>query len=234
MKTLRTWTFNLIFYGGTLCLLMLTPFVLTMARSSITVIARRWGRWHRWCSRAIYGISSIIEGTLPQHRCIVAIKHESFFEAIELLAQFEAPAVVLKQELADLPLWGALALAHGVIPVDRATGSAALRRMLSSAKIAMAQDRPIIIFPEGTRVAPGESPPLKPGLFGLYKLLNLPVVPVAINSGRLWPKKGAKRSGTVTWAVGETIPPGLPRAQIEAQVHAAINRLNPAPHDPAR
>jgi 1-acyl-sn-glycerol-3-phosphate acyltransferase len=98
--------------------------------------------------------------------------------------------------------------------------------MLGAAKAAKSARRPVIIFPEGTRVAHGEAPPLRPGLAGLYKVLDLPVVPVALDSGRIWPRGFLRYSGTVTMLVGETIPPGLPRAELEARVHAAINALN--------
>jgi 1-acyl-sn-glycerol-3-phosphate acyltransferase len=98
--------------------------------------------------------------------------------------------------------------------------------MLAEAKELIAEGRPILIFPEGTRVPHGQAPELKSGIAGLYRLLNLPVVPIACDSGRLLPKKGLKRPGIVTFRVGETIPPGLPREEIEARVHAAINALN--------
>ncbi|MCA1653439.1 MAG: 1-acyl-sn-glycerol-3-phosphate acyltransferase, partial [Sphingomonadales bacterium] len=88
-----------------------------------------------------------------------------------------------------------------------------------------ASGRPVVIFPEGTRVPVGEQPELKPGFAALYRALGLPVVPVAMDSGKLWPKGLAKRPGTVTWRVGETLPAGLPRGEIEARVHAAINAL---------
>ena len=86
-----------------------------------------------------------------------------------------------------------------------------------------------MIFPEGTRVPPGETPPLRSGFAGLYRALGLPVVPVAVDSGKLWGRGLVKRSGTVRFVVGETIPPGLNRDEIEARVHAAINALELAP-----
>jgi 1-acyl-sn-glycerol-3-phosphate acyltransferase len=98
--------------------------------------------------------------------------------------------------------------------------------MLKAAQAAKAAGRPILIFPEGTRVLPGEQPPLQAGFAGLYRALGLPVVPIALDSGRIWPRRSfAKRPGTVTWVVGETIPPGLSRDEIEARVHRAINAL---------
>ena len=94
------------------------------------------------------------------------------------------------------------------------------------AKVALDNGRSVIIFPEGTRVAAGEKPPLRSGFAGLYRVLGLGVVPIAINSGDVWPKKGPKRPGVVTFLFGERIPPKLPREEIEARVHAAINRLD--------
>ena len=100
---------------------------------------------------------------------------------------------------------------------------------MRAAEAAIAEGRPIIIFPEGTRVPPGETPPLQPGFAGLYRALKLPVVPVAVDSGRLAPRNSfVKRPGIVTFRFGAAIPPGLKRDEIEARVHAAINALEPA------
>jgi 1-acyl-sn-glycerol-3-phosphate acyltransferase len=155
----------------------------------------------------------------------VAAKHQSMFETIEMLLILDRPAVVMKRQLADIPGWGWVARRYGVIPVDREGGASALRRMLKAAREAIADGRPILIFPEGTRVAPGETPPLQPGFAGLYRSLALPVVPVALDSGRVWRRSFVKSPGLVTMQVGEPIPPGLKRSQVEAQVHRAINAL---------
>ena len=103
----------------------------------------------------------------------------------------------------------------------------ALRTLVSAGRAAIVTGRPVIIFPEGTRVRVGEMPELKSGFAALYRALGLPVIPVAVNSGRLWGRGLVHRSGTVTFKVGETIPAGLKRAAIEARVHAAINALEP-------
>jgi 1-acyl-sn-glycerol-3-phosphate acyltransferase len=128
--------------------------------------------------------------------------------------------------LLDIFGWGHAARAHGSIGVDRDAGAAAMRRMIAEAKRAKASGRPIILFPEGTRVPHGEQPELRAGLAGLYKILGLPVVPVALNSGKVWPRGFVKYPGVVTLKVGDEIPPGLPREDIEARVHKAINALN--------
>ncbi|WP_223276657.1 lysophospholipid acyltransferase family protein [Sphingomonas daechungensis] len=115
------------------------------------------------------------------------------------------------------------------MPVDRSAGAKALREMLLLGKEAAAIGRPVIIYPEGTRVRPGETPPLQAGFAGLYKALGLPVVPVAMDSGRLWGRNLPRNAGTVHFVVGEPIPAELKREDIEARVHAAINVLESGP-----
>jgi 1-acyl-sn-glycerol-3-phosphate acyltransferase len=188
---------------------------------------RLWARYHYWCVRNLLGIRVVVEGTFPTQGAIIAIKHESALETIETLRLIDRPAVVMKAELFRVPVWGWVADRHGSIPVARETGSAALRRMLKAANEAIRQNRPIVIFPEGTRVAHGEAPDLRPGIAGLYKTLGVPIVPVALNSGRLWKRRSfIKQAGIVTVRIGEPIPNGLPRAEVEARVHAGINALN--------
>ena len=112
-----------------------------------------------------------------------------------------------------------------MIGVDRDAGAAALRVMMAEAKAAVAEGRPVIIFPEGSRIPTGESPPLRPGFAGLYRALKLPVVPVAHDAGKLWGRGFVHRSGTIHFKVGEIIPPGLKRNEVEARVHVALNAL---------
>jgi 1-acyl-sn-glycerol-3-phosphate acyltransferase len=227
MTILRSVLFTLVYYSGCIILVPLAGASVPFGRNAVIASSRRWARWHRWCARHLLGIRSVVKGTLPQGPVLVAIKHESMFETIETLAMFDRPAVVLKRELLNIPVWGRAAVLHGVIPVDRGTGAAAMRAMLKAARTAIEEGRPILIFPEGTRVATGERPALKAGIAGLYRQLKVPVVPIALNSGRLWPRKSLfKRAGIVTWFVGETIPAGLEREDIERRIHGAINALN--------
>ena len=104
-----------------------------------------------------------------------------------------------------------------------------LRRMMKEGAVLTDEGRSILLFPEGTRVPPGEQPPLKAGFAGLYKVLKLPVVPIAVDSGRLWPKRGPKRPGVITYRFGEVIPPGLPRDEAERRVWEAMNALEARP-----
>jgi 1-acyl-sn-glycerol-3-phosphate acyltransferase len=226
MNLLRSALFALFFYPGTaVAVLAAFPGALFGPRPLIA-ITHGWARWHRWTAALLLGIRTRVEGSVPKGSVIVASKHQSMFETMEMLLLLDRPVVVLKRELADLPGWGWVARRYGVIPVDRRGGAAALRRMLKAAHEGVAQGRPIVIFAEGTRVPVGERPPLQPGFAGLYRALDLPVVPIALDSGRLWPRRRfAKRPGIVTMRFGEPIPPGLPRAEIEARVHTAINAL---------
>ena len=230
MTLVRSAAFASFFYGGTffyvLAALAATPF----GSAGVRAVTHAWARYHRLCARYLLGIRTRVEGTPPRGPALVAGKHQSMYETIEIVLLLDTPAVVMKRELADIPLWGRVAQRYGIIPIDRAGGAAALRRMLRAAEAAIAAGRPMVLFPEGTRVAPGEQPPLQPGFAGLYRALGLPVVPLALDSGRLWPRHGfVKRPGVVTFRFGAPIPPGLPRKEVEEKVHAAINALEDNP-----
>ncbi|CAA9543957.1 MAG: Acyl-CoA:1-acyl-sn-glycerol-3-phosphate acyltransferase [uncultured Sphingosinicella sp.] len=228
MNALRSALFAVFFYPGTVVAVLAGMIASALHQEALVDATHRWARYHRWCARVLLGVKSQVEGRLPTGAVLVAAKHQSMFETIDFLLLLDRPAVVLKRELADMPGWGRIAREYGVIPVDREGGAAALRRMLKAAQAAVAAGRPILIFPEGTRVPVGERPELQPGFAGLYKSLGIPVVPVALDSGRLWPRHSfAKKPGVVTIQVGDAIPPGLPRKEMEARVHAAINALEP-------
>lgn len=227
MALFRSLLFVLVFYPGSAVMVLAAIASVPFGEEAIISACRRWGIWHRWCARFLLGIRTRVIGDLPKQGVLYAIKHEAMFETIETLVLFERPVVVMKQELIDIFGWGYMARKLGVIPVDREAGAAAMRQMIAAAKVAKASNRVVIIFPEGTRVPHGERPPLRAGFAGLYKVLGLPVVPIALDSGKVWPKGFIKHPGTVTLKVGETIPSGLPRDEAEARVHAAINALNP-------
>jgi 1-acyl-sn-glycerol-3-phosphate acyltransferase len=227
MALLRSLVFTFVYYLGCVPTVLAAMLAIPFGQPALVRGARRWALWHRWCACRILGIKSKVIGTLPQEPVLVVLKHESMYETLEMLALFDRPAVVVKRELIRIPVWGYVAKAHGVIPVDRDSGAAAVRLMLQAGKAAIADGRPIILFPEGSRIPHGDAPPLKAGMAGLYRLLGLPVLPIALDSGRLAPKgRFIKHAGTVTFKVGEIIPPGLKREEIEARVHAAINALN--------
>ena len=198
--------------------------VLTLAPARFRGYADGWSAYHRFCVRHLLGIRIAISGALPEGPLLVACKHESFFEAIDMPRLIANPSVFAKAELMRIPLWGKAATAYGLISVAREQGAKTLRAMVSAARKLSAEGRPLVIFPEGTRVPHGQRPPLQAGFAGLYKMLALPVVPIAVRSGTIYHRRW-KRRGTIEILIGDPIPAGLPREEIEARVLAAINAL---------
>ncbi len=189
---------------------------------------RIWAQFHRLICRFVLGQKIIVEGDMPDAPVLYVFKHESAFETVEQPMLFKHPAVFAKEELFSIPVWGQAARFYGLIPVDRDGGGKAMRAMLGAAKAALANGRPLVLFAEGTRVAHGDAPQLRSGFAGVYRLLGVPVIPVAVNSGIAYPpRKWVKWPGTITYKVGNTIPAGLPRDEAEARVRVAINALNP-------
>lgn len=224
---LRTLLFRVVFYGGSVGIVGTAPLVARLfGQAALIRHGRMWSRFHRWCAHVLLGIRIVVEGQRPIEPVLYAVKHQGMFETIEGCDLFGGPTIVIKRELTKIPVWGWVAQAYGAIVVDRDGSARMLRQMMAEATVAKATGRSILIFPEGTRVSPGEQPPLRSGFAGLYRVLKMPVVPVAMDSGVLVPRKGAKRSGVMTFRFGEAIPPGLPREEIEARVHAAINALD--------
>ena len=224
MSVLRSLAFYAAFYAGTVLYVIAALAMLPFGRRPFRAVVHGWSRFHRMCARYLIGIRLRIEGDCDQGPVLYVLKHESF-EAIDLPTLFDLPAVFAKQELFAIPGWGRTAEAYGCVPVARDQGAKALRAMLTAARGYLAQGRPLALFPEGTRVPHGAPAPLQSGFAGLYKLLGVPVVPVAVNSGPLYHRRW-KRSGIVTYRFAEPIPPGLPRAEAEARVLEAINALN--------
>lgn len=228
MIVLRNLAFYVVFYGGSLLISIAAAAATYVRPAWVRPLCDMWSNLHHWCCTRLLGITIRETGTRPTTPVLYAIKHESFFEAIAMAHTFENPAGVAKQELFDLPFWGRAGLAYGLIPVARDQGATALRAMLRAGKSAVAQDRSIVIFPEGTRVPHGEHRELRSGFAAMYKLFRLPVVPVAVNSGPIY-RPFLKPKGTITWQFGEMIEPGLPREEVAARVHKAINALNGDP-----
>jgi len=229
MALLRSLVYAAIFYPATL-LWVLAGIVGSLFGRRVTLaVVLSWVDLHHWLAERILGIRIVVEGTIPPGPHLFAVKHQSMLETTEMVRITHLPVIVIKKELADIPLFGWMTRRYGVIPVERSAGAKALRAMVAEGKEAVASGRSVIIYPEGTRVPVGETPELRSGFAALYRALGLPVVPVATDSGRLWGRGLVHRGGTVRLNIGETIPAGLSRNEIEARVHAAINALELAP-----
>jgi len=232
MAVLRSLLFNVFFFAWTLAIVVMgLPFLLLPHRFTYRLGAF-WVRVTLAVLGGLVGLRHRVVGL--EHRlpgaAIYAVKHQSAWDTLVFALLLDEPAYVLKRELTYLPLFGWLLLRAGMIPVDRAGRASALRRMIGQAKQRTAAGRPLLIYPEGTRTAPGERRPYQPGVAALYGQLDLPVVPVALNSGLFWGRRQfVKRPGTITVEFLPAIPPGLPRrafmAELEKRLEGACARL---------
>lgn len=219
--------FMLLFYGGTLMLTLIITPLLISHRTSIWA-GHLWGVYVRAMCR-ICGLGYEITG-LPaggsqaaKTQVIYAIKHQSAWETMVLFSLLDHPAVVLKKELMAIPIMGWFFARARHIPVDRKAGLAALKKLQKQAKEAADEGRSIMIFPQGTRVPPGQSAPYQIGVFALYQGAQLPVMPIALNSGLFWPKNAlGLNKGTVQVSCLPLIEPGLSRKDFMARLEEAI------------
>ena len=234
MVALRSLLYAAIFYPATALCVLAGIVASLFGRRPMLAVVLRWLELNHWLAEHVLAIRSRVEGWIPPGPHLIAVKHQSMFETTEMVRLTGLPVIVMKRELARIPLFGWLTRRYGVIVVDRSAGAKALRSLVEEGKRAVATGRSVNIYPEGTRVRVGETPPLQAGFAALYRAIGLPVMPVAMDSGRLWGKRFLIRGGTVTFRVGETIPAGLKRAEIEARVHAAINALEFLPASGAR
>ena len=232
MTALRSLLFNIAFYLWTaLALILWLPFLLLPYRATYWV-GRIWVRGSFWLLGRLVGLRHRVAGLDNARRgqAIYAVKHQSSWDTLALALYLDRPAYVLKRELLYLPLFGLALLKAGHIAVDRSGRATALKRMLQAAKQRRDQGRDILIFPEGTRVAPGAHKPYQPGVAALYGALDLPVVPVALNSGVFWGRRSFnKRPGLITLEFLPAIPPGLARkafmAELQRRLEGASRRL---------
>ena len=228
MILLRALAFNAYFFGLTAVLGVAGLFVRAFARRRTLEFARFWARMVLWGARWICGIEVRVSGRahLPQAGpALLASEHQSAFDTLIWMTLLPRPSYVVKHELTRIPLFGPLLAPAGMIPIDRGAGAAALRGLLGAARRARADDRQIIIFPQGTRVSPGERVPLQPGIAAIATHLDLPVIPIATDSGTHWGRRAfMKYPGIVHIAVGAPIAPTGRRADLLESIEASWRR----------
>ncbi len=232
MIILRSILFNILFYLNLVVLLLIAVPTLVMPRRAVIEMARIWGRTTLWLLRNVCRIGVEWRGLdkIPPGGVLIAAKHQSIWETFALVTLLPDPTFIVKRELLWIPLFGWCIRRAGMIPIDRGNGKAALSAMLVHARKAIADGRQIVIFPEGTRRAPGAPPKYKSGVGHLYEAIGAPCVPIALNSGLFWPRRRFLRyPGTVLVEVLDPIPPGLDRdaflAELERDLEAATARL---------
>ena len=178
MTLLRSLLYAAIFYPATVLWVLVGVVATLLGQRATLAVVLSWVEFHHWLVTSVLGIRVRVEGEVPAGQHLIAVKHQSMLETMEMVRLTNLPVIVLKKELADIPLFGWMTRCYGVIAVERTAGAKALRALVEEGRAAIATGRPVIIYPEGTRVRVGQAPPLKSGFAALYRALGLPVVPV--------------------------------------------------------
>ncbi|MBA5778594.1 1-acyl-sn-glycerol-3-phosphate acyltransferase [Stappia sp. F7233] len=212
MLALRSLLFNIFFYLFTLTLMVVGCPLLLLPRHVGWPIVPFWAHVNLWVLKHLVGMKVEVRGreNIPEGGFIVAAKHQSALETFALIPEFRDPTYILKRELRYIPLFGWYTMRMKQIPVDRGKRSVALAAMTEKAREAVAEGRQILIFPEGTRRPAGAEPHYKYGVAHLYRQIGCPVLPVALNTGIFWPRRGFYRyPGKVVFEILPPIEPGL-------------------------
>ncbi|TWG90383.1 1-acyl-sn-glycerol-3-phosphate acyltransferase [Mesorhizobium sp. J18] len=249
MIALRSLAFNFVFYLNLVIQMILwTPYYFLAPRKKAWIVPKFWARSSLWLQEVLAGTKTEITGleNLPDGPCIIAPKHQSFWDTIAFLPDIPDALYILKRELMWIPVFGWYVAKMRMIPIDRGSRSKALRQAVREARIRMAENRQLIIYPEGTRRPPGAEPSYKYGIVELYNQLNIPVVPVAHVAGLYWPRRRFMRyPGTIHARFLPPIEPGLPKEVFQKRLiqetEAACDQLlveaarspNPPPMPPS-
>lgn len=225
MIALRSLIFNICFiFWAMFSAILFCPLFFLSSKTSLKV-GSPWGKVSLLLARVICGITYEVRGRehIATTPALYASKHQSAWDTIIFLILLPSPAYVLKRELLRIPLWGWYLWRMQMIAIDRAAGGQGLKDMLKQAKARVNDGRPIVIFPEGTRMKVGAPPTYHPGVLALYNTLKLPTIPVALNSGCFWGKNAfTKRPGKIIIEFLPPIPPGLPKDEFMPRLQNAI------------
>ena len=233
MNIFRSILFNIFFFAGSFfwSLVLLWTFVLPKKKCA-QVVGDIYGGYIAWIEKHIMGLKLEIRGqeNIPaKGSYIIASKHQSAFETLKLpyMKSLSYPAIILKKELTRIPLWGWYPLRMGEIAIDRGSAAEALNSIVRGCKDTLDSGRPVIIFPQGTRVAVGADRPYKAGIAKVYRDIQVPIVPMALNTGVFWGRNAFfKKSGTVIFEFLPTIPPGIPPLQMMKQLEETIEKAS--------
>lgn len=227
---IRALIFNIFFYGTTALIAIIGLPLLLLPYQVSSKLEHLWSAMMVLYLKIFVGVTHRIEGPRPDHQVIYAAKHQSAWETIFLYAELGSPAPVLKRELVFIPFLGLFFLRVPSVPIDRSAGRQSLKKLIAAANKVKSIGDSILIFPQGTRVAPGASHPYHAGTFAIYQATGLPVVPIALNSGICWPRSSfMKKPGVIDVRLLPEIPPGLSRREfmqrLEDDIENATNAL---------
>jgi 1-acyl-sn-glycerol-3-phosphate acyltransferase len=222
---LRSLVFNILFYLVFLFWAVVAIPTLVLPRAALLRVANWWAQTNIFLMRVICGIKVEFRGTekIPKGPLLVASKHQSMWETISLLQFFDAPFFVVKRELKWIPVFGLFLIKANMIAIDRSAGRRALLAMVRRAVAEVRHGRQLVIFPEGTRTAPGAPAHYKPGVGQIYLECGVTCLPVALNSGLFWPRRTFRRyPGTLVVEFLDPLPPGLPREEFVTRMRTVI------------
>ncbi len=232
MIMLRSFVFNVTFFGISFVMTLYATMLRWIVPGTELRMAMLWARVMVVAVRVICGIRLEVTGRehIPSGAVLIASRHQSAFDTFVWMTLLPRCCYVLKQELLGIPLFGRLIIGARMIAVDRTGGSTALRTLLREGARAAAEDRQIVIFPEGTRSDPGTVLPLQPGIAALAARIKLPVIPVATDSGRCWGRRAFRKlPGVIHIVIGPPIPATAARGELMERLRAGIGRLDAAP-----
>lgn len=222
-QRLRSFVFNFALYVTAIIIGLIATPALAMPRGAAVFVITNLSRLVLWLLKVTTGTRYELRGEVPAGAVLVAAKHQSMWDTIAFVALVKDPAIVLKAELLWIPYYGWFSWKVRMIAIDRGSGASAIRRLMAQGKAALAANRPIVIFPEGTRSAPGAAPDYKPGVAALYRQMGVPCIPAAVNSGLYWPRRRfLRKAGTIVLEFLPAIPAGLDRATFMATLEASI------------
>ena len=224
--------YNFVFIGWTAVCVVMMLILLPFPRMAMQRAVKAWAWSQHWALKGLVGLDFEIRGAehIPKGGAIYASKHQSAWDTYFFYLLFADPSYVLKKELVKIPVWGWIARKCEAVSVDREGGATALKTLVRDVKQRLSEDRPVIIFPEGTRTQPGSRRPYHPGVAALYSQCDAPVVPVALNSGLFWGRRSyTKQAGRIVIEFFEPIESGLKRRdfmqRLETTVETAALKL---------
>ncbi len=233
MRDAVQWVRSLIFVGQmylamAVLAVFFTPWMLVDRRGAFAGV-HTYCRWVRWSASWMVGLKTEVRGEVPSGEVLVASKHQSFLDIIMLVSVLPRPKFIMKRELMFAPILGQYALRIGCVPVDRGKRAQAIQKMV--ADVASGAQRPgqLIIYPQGTRTAPGSDLPYKVGSAVLYRELGQTCVPAATNVGVFWPRKGIMRKpGVAVVEFLPPIPPGLTPQEFSERLRSVVEERSDA------
>ena len=189
-----------------------------------------YSRWCMWTAGWIIGLRCEVRGNVPQGEVLVAAKHQSFLDIMMIFTALPRAKFIMKKEILYTPVIGQYAKRMNMVAVDRGKRGKAITKMLEDVKSGRIEAGQLVIYSQGTRVAPGVKAPYKAGTAALYEQMAQPCAPVATNAGYFWPRRGLyRRPGVAVVEFLDPIEPGLTKeafmARLETNVEAASDRL---------